>query len=144
MVDCFVALYRINHRNNHLATVCMAETAPAVFHIVLARSLYTLLTQNSVLSWWPEKETVYSLAPSLRRLFQDYLNIVRRHDRTAFSSQVHKLQSSYFLHCVSFFICAYVFCLAGNAPLLLPAAGHQSIQQGEQQLCCIAIQQDEN
>jgi len=103
MIDCFVALYRINHRNNHLATVCMAENAPAVFHVVLARALYTLLTQNSVLCWWPGKETVYSLAPTLRQLFQEYLNIVRRHDRTAFSPQVSFLMlwnfCTYF-HCV--------------------------------------------
>lgn len=88
MVDCFVALYRTNHRNNYLVKVCSDEEAPNIFHIVFARSVYTLLTQESVLSWWPEKETVYSVAPMLRRLFQDYLNIVRRHDRTAFSSQV--------------------------------------------------------
>ena len=88
MVDCFVALYRINHRNNHLVKVCTDERAPNVFHIVLARSVHTLLTQQSVLSWWPGKETVYSVAPLLRRLFLDYLNLVRRHDRTAFTSQV--------------------------------------------------------
>ena len=88
MVDCFIALYRINHRNNHLVKVCMDEKAPNVFHIVFAQSIHTLLTQKSVLSWWPEKETIYSVAPTLRRLFQEYLNIVRRHDRAAFSSQV--------------------------------------------------------
>lgn len=48
MMHCLMALFRINHRNNYLATVCFKSDAPLVFKVVLVKAMRRITDEVSL------------------------------------------------------------------------------------------------
>ena len=45
MMHCLMALFRINHRNNYLAKVCLNVEAPLVFKVVLVKAMRRIIVE---------------------------------------------------------------------------------------------------
>jgi neurofibromin 1 len=75
MIEFFLACLRINPHNNEVLKVCLNLSSPAMFHYVLVKALYRIITQKR-LAWWPQIDIVYSRAGELRNMFTDTLNKV--------------------------------------------------------------------
>ncbi|KYB29814.1 Neurofibromin-like Protein [Tribolium castaneum] len=75
MIDCFVSCFRIKPHNNEALKVCLNLNSPSVYHFVLVRSLYRIVTESK-LHWWPKIDLVYSKSSELRAMFTDTLNRV--------------------------------------------------------------------
>lgn len=75
MIDCFVSCFRIKPHNNEALKVCLNLNSPSVYHFVLVRSLYRIVTESK-LHWWPKIDLVYSKSSELRAMFTDTLNKV--------------------------------------------------------------------
>lgn len=75
MIDCFISCFRIKPHNNEALKVCLNLNSSPIYHFVLVRSLYRIITQPR-LEWWPEIDLVYARAPELRAMFTDTLNKV--------------------------------------------------------------------
>ncbi|XP_071946540.1 neurofibromin-like [Antedon mediterranea] len=70
MVECAVACFRIQPDYADHFQACLGPGAPALFHLVLVRSLHTIITQSS-LSWWPTISCLQSKAEEIRNLFRE-------------------------------------------------------------------------
>ncbi|KAF5281228.1 hypothetical protein FQR65_LT14821 [Abscondita terminalis] len=75
MIDCFVSCFRIKPHNNEALKICLNLASPSIYHFVLVRSLYRIITQPR-LQWWPQIELVYTKSSELRAMFTDTLNKV--------------------------------------------------------------------
>ncbi|CAF4101191.1 unnamed protein product, partial [Rotaria sp. Silwood2] len=75
MIEFFLACLRLNPHNNEVLKVCLNLSSPAMFHYVLVKALYRIITQKR-LAWWPQIDIVYSRAGELRNMFTDTLNKV--------------------------------------------------------------------
>ena len=75
MIEFFLACVRLNPHNNEVLKVCLNLSSPAMFHYVLVKALYRIVTQKR-LAWWPQIDIVYSRAGELRNMFTDTLNKV--------------------------------------------------------------------
>ena len=75
MIEFFLACLRLNPHNNEVLKVCLNLASPAMFHYVLVKALYRIITQKR-LAWWPQIDIVYSRAGELRNMFTDTLNKV--------------------------------------------------------------------
>ena len=75
MIEFFLACLRLNPHNNEVLKVCLNLSSPAMFHYVLVKALYRIITQKR-LAWWPQIDIVYSRAGELRTMFTDTLNKV--------------------------------------------------------------------
>ncbi|KAF5294854.1 hypothetical protein FQA39_LY00338 [Lamprigera yunnana] len=75
MIDCFVSCFRIKPHNNEALKICLNLSSPSIYHFVLVRSLYKIITQPR-LQWWPQIELVYTRSSELRAMFTDTLNKV--------------------------------------------------------------------
>ncbi|XP_017785481.1 PREDICTED: neurofibromin isoform X3 [Nicrophorus vespilloides] len=75
MIDCFVSCFRIKPHNNEALTACLNVNSQPIYHFVLVRSLYRIVTQPRLM-WWPKIELLYTKSSELRALFTDTLNKV--------------------------------------------------------------------
>ncbi|CAF0862260.1 unnamed protein product [Didymodactylos carnosus] len=75
MIEFFLACIRLNPHNNEVLKVCLNLQSPSMFHYVLVKALYRIITQRRLL-WWPQIDIVYSKAGELRNMFTDTLNKV--------------------------------------------------------------------
>ena len=75
MIEFFLACLRLNPHNNEVLKVCLNLSSPAMFHYVLVKTLYRIITQER-LPWWPQIDVVYSRAGELRNMFTDILSKV--------------------------------------------------------------------
>ncbi|OZJ03142.1 hypothetical protein BZG36_04650, partial [Bifiguratus adelaidae] len=79
MMDCLVAMFRLNPRHalKALVPVCLDDKSPTVFHLVLVRACLVIAEEGlgSGLSWNPSIENMYrSIAAPFRCLFLEQLN----------------------------------------------------------------------
>jgi neurofibromin 1 len=79
MMHCLMALFRINHRNNYLAKVCLSLEAPLMFKVVLVKSMRRIIVEGVVVPWWPAAHTLYPFVGQLRQLLQGFLDWLKRH-----------------------------------------------------------------
>ncbi|XP_033102145.1 neurofibromin-like, partial [Anneissia japonica] len=70
MVECAVACFRIQPDYADHFQACLIPCAPALFHLVLVRSLHTIITQSSMV-WWPTISCLQSKAEEIRNLFKE-------------------------------------------------------------------------
>ncbi|CAF4890291.1 unnamed protein product, partial [Rotaria sp. Silwood2] len=75
MIEFFLYCLRLNPHNNEVLKVCLNLLSPAMFHYVLVKALYRIITQKH-LPWWPQIDIIYSRAGELRNMFTDTLNKV--------------------------------------------------------------------
>ncbi|CAF1287270.1 unnamed protein product [Adineta steineri] len=75
MIEFFLACLRLSPHNNEVLKVCLNLSSPAMFHYVLVKALYRIITQKR-LAWWPQIDIIYSRAGELRNMFTDTLNKV--------------------------------------------------------------------
>ncbi|CAF1273405.1 unnamed protein product [Rotaria sordida] len=75
MIEFFLACLRLNPHNNEVLRICLNLSSPAMFHYVLVKALYRIITQKR-LAWWPQIDIVYSRAGELRNMFTDTVNKV--------------------------------------------------------------------
>ncbi|CAG8518713.1 24789_t:CDS:10 [Dentiscutata erythropus] len=75
MTECLTALFRLNKETlENLIPVCLAETAPTTFKLVLVKSCYAIASEENRFPWNPHLSSVYSiLAVPLRKLFHQYI-----------------------------------------------------------------------
>ncbi|RIB13611.1 hypothetical protein C2G38_1974674 [Gigaspora rosea] len=75
MTECLTALFRLNKDTlENLIPVCLAETAPTTFKLVLVKSCYAIASEENRFPWNPHLSSVYSiLAVPLRKLFHQYI-----------------------------------------------------------------------
>lgn len=74
MIDCFVALFRLNY-NNEVFRSCLQAQVNNPQQLVLVMSLYRIAIQPR-LPWWPKIDLVYSRSNELRSIFNETLNRV--------------------------------------------------------------------
>ncbi|CAF1066978.1 unnamed protein product [Adineta ricciae] len=75
MIEFFLVCLRLCPHNNEVLRICLNLSSPAMFHYVLVKALYRIITQKR-LAWWPQIDIVYSRAGELRNMFTDTLNKV--------------------------------------------------------------------
>ena len=75
MIEFFLACVRLQPHNNEVLKVCLNKNSASVFHYILVKALYKIITQRR-LTWWPTIDIVLSRAGELRNMFTDTLNKV--------------------------------------------------------------------
>ncbi|XP_071054810.1 neurofibromin isoform X2 [Onthophagus taurus] len=75
MIDCLVSSFRLKPINNEALKVCLSLSSPTIYHFVLVKSLFQIVTQSRLL-WWPNIDLVYTKSSELRAMFTDTLNKV--------------------------------------------------------------------
>ena len=77
MIEFFLACVRLNPHNNEVLKICLNLNSASVFHYILVKALYRIITQPRLV-WWPTIDIVLSRAGELRNLFTDTLNQVNQ------------------------------------------------------------------
>jgi neurofibromin 1 len=77
MIEFFLACVRLNPHNNEVLKVCLNLNSASVFHYILVKALYRIITQPRLV-WWPTIDIVLSRAGELRNMFTDTLNKVNQ------------------------------------------------------------------
>lgn len=77
MIEFFLACVRLNPHNNEVLKICLNLNSASVFHYILVKALYRIITQPRLV-WWPTIDIVLSRAGELRNLFTDTLNKVNQ------------------------------------------------------------------
>ena len=77
MIEFFLACVRLNPHNNEVLKVCLNLSSPSMFHFILVKALYRIITQRRLV-WWPTIDIVFSKAVELRNMFTDTLNKVNQ------------------------------------------------------------------
>ena len=77
MIEFFLACVRLNPHNNEVLKICLNLNSASVFHYILVKALYKIITQRRLI-WWPTIDIVLSRAGELRNMFTDTLNKVGR------------------------------------------------------------------
>jgi neurofibromin 1 len=77
MIEFFLACVRLNPHNNEVLKNCLNLNSASVFHYILVKALYRIITQPRLI-WWPTIDIVLSRAGELRNLFTDTLNKVNQ------------------------------------------------------------------
>jgi neurofibromin 1 len=75
MIEFFLACVRLNPHNNEVLKFCLNLNNASVFHFILVKALYRIITQRRLV-WWPTIDIVLSRAGELRNMFTDTLNKV--------------------------------------------------------------------
>ncbi|VDP04015.1 unnamed protein product [Soboliphyme baturini] len=74
MIDCFVALFRLNY-NNEIFRMCLNAQSAIPHQLVLVMALYRIAVQLR-LSWWPKITLVYSRSNELRNMLNETITRV--------------------------------------------------------------------
>ncbi|XP_062516439.1 neurofibromin-like isoform X2 [Corticium candelabrum] len=77
-MHCFMALFRINYRNNYLANVCFHSDAPLLFKVVIVKAMRRIIDEGVVVPWWPGAYTLYPFADQLRKLLQSCVDWLKK------------------------------------------------------------------
>jgi neurofibromin 1 len=77
MIEFFLAFVRLNPHNNEVLKICLNLNSASVFHYILVKALYRIITQRRLI-WWPTVDIVLSRAGELRNMFTDTLNKVNQ------------------------------------------------------------------
>ena len=77
MIEFFLACVRLNPHNNEVLKICLNLSSASVFHYILVKALYRIITQRRLI-WWPTIDIVLSRAGELRNMFTDTLNKVNQ------------------------------------------------------------------
>ncbi|RNA20784.1 neurofibromin isoform X2 [Brachionus plicatilis] len=77
IIEFFLACVRLNPHNNEVLKICLNLNSASVFHYILVKSLYRIITQRRLI-WWPTIDIVLSRASELRNMFTDTLNKVNQ------------------------------------------------------------------
>lgn len=75
MIDCFLAMFRINPHNNDTLKICLNTQSHSTYHQVLICSIDRIITQKR-LPWWPQVTMLYNKSSELRDLFTKTLTFV--------------------------------------------------------------------
>uniref|UniRef100_A0A5S6QDW1 Ras-GAP domain-containing protein n=1 Tax=Trichuris muris TaxID=70415 RepID=A0A5S6QDW1_TRIMR len=82
MIECFVALFRLNH-DNEVFRICLNAQASIPHRLVLVMGLYRIAVQAR-LPWWPKIDLVYSRSEELVQIFNDTLSSVCQGAQSAY------------------------------------------------------------
>ncbi|CAG8574310.1 8733_t:CDS:10, partial [Diversispora eburnea] len=76
MTDCLTALFRLNTNIlRSLIPVCLADTSPNTFKLVLVKSCYAIASEETKFPWNPQLSLIYPiLASPLRKLFHQFIS----------------------------------------------------------------------
>ena len=77
MIEFFLACVRLNPHNNEVLKICLNLSSASVFHYILVKALYRIITERRLI-WWPTIDIVLSRAGELRNMFTDTLNKVNQ------------------------------------------------------------------
>ncbi|KJE90496.1 neurofibromatosis 1 [Capsaspora owczarzaki ATCC 30864] len=83
MVDYLLAYYRVNPRTviTTIFADCFKEDSPAIFKLVLVKTLYQIATEGSMMPWHPKLEQAYpAICAPLRKMFQAFILKTRHHE----------------------------------------------------------------
>ncbi|CAF4835519.1 unnamed protein product, partial [Rotaria sp. Silwood2] len=59
MIEFFLSCLRLNSHNNEILKVCLNLLSLAMFHYVIVKVIYRIITQKNHLPWWPQIDIIY-------------------------------------------------------------------------------------